>query len=86
MKGNKKITADTLNKLLELFKKTSEINLIVENIHNNYSDYSKFFHLFLKVLKIYDKDTETYKNTISLFNLVAKALIKIDAESAEMMF
>ena len=60
--------------------------MIVENIHNNYSDYSKFFNLFAKVLKIYDKDTETYKNTISLFNLVAKALIKIDAESAEMMF
>ena len=60
--------------------------MIVENIHNNFSDYSKFFSLFAKVLRIYDKDTEVSKNTIALFNLVARALIKIDAESAEMMF
>lgn len=56
-KGNFKITADTLNRLLQLFKKTSEVNLIVDNIHNNFIDYKKFFSLLYKVLKIYDKDS-----------------------------
>jgi hypothetical protein len=85
-KGNFKITADTLNRLLELFKKTSEVNLIVENIHNNFIDYRKFFNLLHKILKIYDKDTETHKLAVSLHGAVAKTLLKVDAESDEMMF
>jgi hypothetical protein len=56
-KGNFKITADTLNKILELFKKTSEVNLIVENIHNQFVDFKKFFSLFYKPLRIYDKES-----------------------------
>ena len=54
-KGNYKITADTLNRIVELFKKTSEINLIIENIHNQFLDFKKFFGLFLKPLSIYDR-------------------------------
>lgn len=56
-KGNFKITPDTLNKILELFKKTSEVNLIIENIHNQFVDFKKFFALFYKPLRIYDKDS-----------------------------
>jgi hypothetical protein len=56
-KGNRKITPDTLNRLLELFKKTSEVNLIVENVHSNFIDYRKFFALMYKPLTIYDKDS-----------------------------
>mgnify|MGYP000486476735 CR=1 FL=1 len=85
-KGNFKITADTLNKLLELFRKTSEVNLIVENIHNNFIDYKKFFNLLSKILKIYDKESEPFKLVVSLLTSIAKALLKINAESAEMMF
>lgn len=54
-KGAFKVTADTLVRLLELFKKTSEVNLIVENIHNNFLDYRKFFALLHKLLRTYDK-------------------------------
>lgn len=43
--------------MLELFKKTSEVNMIVDNIHNNFIDYKKFFSLLYKVLTIYDKDS-----------------------------
>jgi hypothetical protein len=40
-----------------LFKKTSEVNLIIENIHNQFVDFRKFFALFYKPLRIYDKDS-----------------------------
>ena len=60
--------------------------MIVENIHNNFIDYRKFFNLLSKVLKIYDKDAETFKLVVALHSSIAKSLIKVEAESAEMMF
>lgn len=85
-KGNRKITPDTLNLLLELYKKTSEVNLIVDNIHNNFIDYKKFFSLLYKVLRIYDKDSETHKLAVSLIIQIAKGLLRADAEGTEMVF
>ena len=85
-KGAFKVSADTLVRLLELFKKTSEVNLIVENIHNNFLDYRKFFALFHKLLRIYDKEAEPHKLAIALIGSVARALLKTDPEAAEMMF
>lgn len=39
-----------------------------------------------KPLTIYDKDSETHKLIVSLLTLIAKSLIKIDAEASEMLF
>ena len=58
------------------------MNLVVENVHSNFIDYRKFFNLMYKPLTIYDKDSETHKLVVSLLSLVAKALIKIDAEAS----
>ena len=55
------------------------INLIVENIHNSFIDFKKFFSLFYKALKIYDKDSEVFKNILALFVQVAKGLHKHDS-------
>ena len=60
--------------------------MIVENIHNNFVDYRKFFSLLQKLLKIYDKESETHKIAVGLLSAVARNLLKADAESAEMMF
>lgn len=42
-------------RVLEQFKKTSEMNLIIDNISGNFIDFRKFFCLFLKPLKLYDR-------------------------------
>lgn len=60
--------------------------MIVENIHNNFIDYRKFFRLLQKPLLIYDKDSETHKLVVAVLGLVARSLLKSDAESAEMLF
>lgn len=60
--------------------------MIVDNIHNNFIDYKKFFTLIYKVLVIYDKDSEPFKLTIALMAQIAKGLLRSDPESTEMMF
>lgn len=62
------------------------MNLIVENIHNNFIDYRKFFSLLLPLLRVYDKDSETHKLAVSLLSAVARSILKVEPESAEMMF
>ena len=49
------MTPDTLNRLLELFRKSSEVNMVVSNIYNNFVDFRKFFSLFYLPLRIYDR-------------------------------
>ena len=56
-KGNTKLSPETLNRILEQFKKTSELNLIMENINNNFLDYKKFINMFEKTLTFYNKET-----------------------------
>ena len=56
--------------------------MIVENIKNNFIDYRKFFSMVHKVLKIYDKDSETNKLMISLYGQIAKGLLRSDPETA----
>ena len=85
-KGNKKVTADTLNRMLELFRKSSEVNMVVENIYNNFVDFRKFFALFYTPLRLYDRETETYKLILGLLSSVARGLHKHDSETAEMLF
>ena len=60
--------------------------MIVENINSNFLDYRKFFNMVQKVLKIYDKDSQTYKLVISLYGQIAKGLLRGDAQTSEMMF
>ena len=57
IKGNRKVTSDTLNRLLELFRKSSEVNMVVENIYNNFVDFRKFFSLFYLALRLCDRET-----------------------------
>jgi hypothetical protein len=69
-----------------LFKKASEVNLITENINSHFGDYKKFFALFYRPMRVYDKETETYKLIVALLTAVAKGLNRHDPESSEMMF
>ena len=62
------------------------MNLIIDNISSNFIDFKKFFELFYKPLRIYDKESDTFKNIISLLSKVAAGLHKRDPESAELMF
>jgi hypothetical protein len=57
IKGNKKISPDTLRRVIDQFKKNSEMNLIIDNISTNFIDFRKFFDLFYKPLRIYDKES-----------------------------
>jgi hypothetical protein len=49
-------------------------------------DFRKFFALFYRCLRFYDRETETYKLIVGLLTAVAKGLQRSDPESAEMMF
>ena len=62
------------------------MNLIIDNISGNFIDFRKFFTLFLKPLKIYDRDSEVFKNSLSLISKVASGLNKRDAENTQMAF
>lgn len=54
------------------------MNLIIDNISGNFIDFRKFFTLFLKPLKLYDRDSEVFKNILSLMSKVAAGLHKRD--------
>ena len=58
----------------------------MENIHNNFVDYRKFFALIQKVLVLYEKDSETHKFVVALYGQIARGLLKVDAETSEMLF
>ena len=58
----------------------------MDNINNNFIDFQKFFSLFLKPLRTYDKESETFKIISDLITTVAKGLFKTNAENAETMF
>ena len=60
-KGNKKLSPESIKRIIEQFKKSTEMNLIIDNINNNFMDFKKFFSLFIKPLRTYDKESETYK-------------------------
>lgn len=75
-----------MKRILEQFKRSSEVNMIIENINNNFLDFQKFFTLFIKPLKTYDKDSEIYKMITELMVQVAKGLFRLNPENAEMMF
>lgn len=62
------------------------MNLIIENINGNFLDFKKFLGMFIKPLKIYDKDSETYKQIFDLLETIALGLHKVNSENAEMMF
>lgn len=85
-KGNRKLSGETLSRIVEQFKKTSEMNLIIDNISGNFIDFRKFFELFSKPLRLYDKESEVFKSIMSLLERIANGLNKRDAENAEMMF
>lgn len=82
-KGNTKLSAETLNRILEQFRKTSELNLIMENINSNFLDYKKFMGLFERPLTFYNKESETFKLLVGLLTTVAKGLHqKYNSENA----
>lgn len=80
------MSGETLSRLVDQFKKTSEMNLIIDNINGNFIDFKKFFDLLLKPLKIYDKESEVYKNIINLLSKIASGMHKKDSENTEMLF
>ena len=82
VKGNKKLSAETLKRIIDQFKKTSEMNLIIDNISSNFIDYKKFFELFHKPLKSMIRRVKP----LSLLSKVASGLHKRDSDSAELMF
>lgn len=82
VKGVKKLSPETLKRIVDQFKKTSEMNLIIDNISSNFIDFRKFFELFYKPLRIYDKESDTFKNILSLLSKVAAGLLKRDSNSA----
>ena len=82
MKGNRKLSPETLSRIIEQFKKASEMNLIIDNISGNFIDYRKFFELFYKPLRLYDKESDVFKSTLSLLSKVASGLKKRDCEGA----
>ena len=81
-KGNMKLTPETIKRIIEQFRRPTEINMIIDNINNNFIDFQKFFSLFLKPLRIYDKESETFKVITDLINQVAKGLFTINPENA----
>lgn len=80
-KGNRKVSAETLNRLIDQFKKTTEMNLIIDNINGNFIDFKKFFTLFLKPLRSYDRESEVFKNSINLLSKVATGMHKKDSQN-----
>ena len=54
------------------------MNLIIDNISGNFIDFRKFFALFLKPLRIYDRDSEVFKSILNLISKVASGLQKRD--------
>jgi hypothetical protein len=65
--------------VLEQLKKNSELNLIIDNISGNFIDFRKFFDLFYIPLKIYDRESEVFKSTLSAISKIAQGLLKRDA-------
>lgn len=62
------------------------MNLIIDNISGNFIDFRKFFNLFLKPLKLYDRESEVFKSALSLISKVASGLHKRDPENTEIAF
>ena len=60
-KGNRKVTVETIKRIVEQFKRSSELKGIADTISNNFMDFRLFFKLFLKVMRIYEKESEVYK-------------------------
>ncbi|KRX05819.1 Calponin homology domain [Pseudocohnilembus persalinus] len=86
IKYEKQDDPNVIEAFLIHFQSETCIENIVEQLNNNFLDFKKFFHLFLRVLEQSPDNSKQFLYCISLFKQVAQKLCEIDPQTLQMMF